>query len=245
MPSPTTASWPAVSPVKDMLLLPGIELDCETGPPRKYWHFVGLGIERAPSRELKNTGAILDYLKSEAAFRMASHPYWSNLSGEEVAALAHCHAVEVHNTVCQNIYRGRSEQVWDYCLSTGMRLFGVAVDDTHQGPGDLGVGWVMVKAPELTVPAILSALQAGQFYASTGPRDPGLRRLRKNLLRRHLSLPLHHLRVQLVVRTAFHAPGGTEIVQARYQLQSPETYLRVQCTDAAGRRAWSNPIHLA
>jgi hypothetical protein len=51
-------------------------------------------------------------------------------------------------------------------------LFGVAADDAHHyhGRGDAspGRGWVMVRAAELSAPAIITAMQKGDFYASSG-----------------------------------------------------------------------------
>ncbi|MGH7481630.1 MAG: CehA/McbA family metallohydrolase [Longimicrobiales bacterium] len=67
------------------------------------------------------------------------------------------------------------EAVWDSLLSGGKRIYGIAVDDAHHfrgefGPGraNPGRGWVMVRAPALEPAAIVSALDRGSFYASTG-----------------------------------------------------------------------------
>jgi hypothetical protein len=65
-----------------------------------------------------------------------------------------------------------TEALWDAILSAGLDVWGVASDDAHVYPpetGDYpaGGGWVMVHAarrPE----AIVAALAAGEFYASTG-----------------------------------------------------------------------------
>ena len=67
---------------------------------------------------------------------------------------------------------GTSEELWDLVLSSGQTMYGVASDDTHdvtaQSYSPPGVGWVQVAAPELTPTAICAALEAGDFYASTG-----------------------------------------------------------------------------
>ncbi|MDO4586560.1 MAG: hypothetical protein Q4C95_04595 [Planctomycetia bacterium] len=57
-------------------------------------------------------------------------------------------------------------------------LYGIASDDTHdyvpfyqpaeKGELNGGGGWVMVRAQELTTEAIIQAMKAGDFYASTG-----------------------------------------------------------------------------
>jgi hypothetical protein len=71
------------------------------------------------------------------------------------------------------------EQLWDYVLSIrlgkigGELLYGLATDDAHQYFAERAVsrpgrGWVMVRAEELSADAILKAMQAGDFYASSG-----------------------------------------------------------------------------
>jgi hypothetical protein len=53
-------------------------------------------------------------------------------------------------------------------------LYGLAVDDSHNyhtwaiKESNPGRGWVMVKAPFLTPESIVHALEAGDFYATTG-----------------------------------------------------------------------------
>ena len=67
------------------------------------------------------------------------------------------------------------EAAWDAILSSGVLLYGIAVDDAHtfKEPGnrDLagpGRGWVVVRAARLEPRAILEAMERGDFYASTG-----------------------------------------------------------------------------
>lgn len=72
-----------------------------------------------------------------------------------------------------------TEVIWDkvnlYNIRNGRRLLlGMGVDDTHhyhEFNGDKhngGRAWVMVNAPSLTTDAIISAMDAGKFYVSTG-----------------------------------------------------------------------------
>lgn len=66
------------------------------------------------------------------------------------------------------------EALWDACLSRGRWYWGVAVDDTHHlkkissSHANPGRGWVVVRARARTSDAVLRALAAGDFYASTG-----------------------------------------------------------------------------
>ena len=67
------------------------------------------------------------------------------------------------------------EEVWDRILSSGKLIYGIAVDDAHhfKRPWDPaaskpGQGWVMVRTDRLAPESILSAMESGEFYASTG-----------------------------------------------------------------------------
>jgi hypothetical protein len=73
-----------------------------------------------------------------------------------------------------------TERIWDIVLAFRLGelglpvMYGLAVDDGHdyhaQGPRDAnpGRGWVEVLADELTPAALIEALEAGRFYASSG-----------------------------------------------------------------------------
>jgi len=61
-------------------------------------------------------------------------------------------------------------------------LFGIGVDDSHHyhafefGRQNPGRGWVMVRARHLTPESIVAAMEAGDFYASTGVTLTDVRR---------------------------------------------------------------------
>jgi hypothetical protein len=69
--------------------------------------------------------------------------------------------------------------MWDIVLAMRLHqglepLFGLAVDDTHGyyknkiGESYPGRGWVMVKAQALNTENIISSLEEGNFYSTTG-----------------------------------------------------------------------------
>jgi|694.fasta_scaffold82422_1 hypothetical protein len=72
------------------------------------------------------------------------------------------------------------EKLWDIILALRLGkhnlapLYGLATDDAHhyldygKSKANPGRAWVMVKAPVLTTEALLKAMQAGDFYCSTG-----------------------------------------------------------------------------
>jgi hypothetical protein len=63
----------------------------------------------------------------------------------------------------------------EFEIPAGKRIYGIAVDDAHHFTGEFaadranpGRGWVAVKAPRLDPAEVMTALEDGRFYASTG-----------------------------------------------------------------------------
>jgi hypothetical protein len=73
-----------------------------------------------------------------------------------------------------------TESLWDHVLtlrlaSGGPPLHALATDDAHDfltvpGTSNPGRGWIVVRAAELTAAALMEAMAAGDFYASSGVR---------------------------------------------------------------------------
>lgn len=86
-----------------------------------------------------------------------------------------------------------TDRMWDIILTwrlavLGMEpIFGLGVDDSHnyhaQGPNlsNSGRGWVMVRATHLTPENIVNAMEAGDFYATSGVRFKTVTRKNKTL----------------------------------------------------------------
>ena len=84
----------------------------------------------------------------------------------------------VHNTGDET--RASTERIWDIVLAKRLGelnlpvMYGLATDDGHNyhnipsRASEPGRGWVMVLADELTPERLIDALEAGQFYASSG-----------------------------------------------------------------------------
>lgn len=146
-----------------------------------------------------------------------------------------------------------TDALWDSLLTHGVLLFGVASDDAHdfrreafEGPETThpGGGWVMVRADTLTPEAIIAALRAGRFYASTGvtladysvtPRE----------IRVVIQRPPRPRDDRRFV-TRFIGRGGRVLaevpgMEARYEIEGDEGYVRATVTDSNGRRAWMQP----
>lgn len=89
--------------------------------------------------------------------------------------------------------RASTERIWDIILTRWLAelglgpLWGLATDDAHGyhhfGPAEAnpGRGWVMVRATVLTPEALIAAMEAGEFYASTGVRLRDVQRRNRQL----------------------------------------------------------------
>ncbi len=114
-----------------------------------------------------------------------NHPnYGWALTAEDIAGLRGSRFLEVFNghPVVRNAgddLHPSTERLWDMVLTERLArgdspFFGTAVDDAHQygvfdsSVANPGRGWVMVRSLELSADAILAAMEAGDFYASTG-----------------------------------------------------------------------------
>jgi hypothetical protein len=86
----------------------------------------------------------------------------------------------VHNS--GDGYHASTERIWDIVLTKRLAeldlpvMYGLAVDDGHNYHGipnrksNPGRGWIQVLAAELTPEALIEAMEAGRFYASSGVR---------------------------------------------------------------------------
>ena len=154
---------------------------------------------------------------------------------------------EVFNGIRDTNDEWELEQMWDSALSAGREMYGIAVDDAHEfkqwGPerSNPGRGWVEVRAVELSEPAILSALERGDFYASTGVKLASLERGKGRI----------QLRISATgdekYRTQFIGKGGRMLsevtgIEASYQLEPGDIYVRATVRDSIGRKAWVQPL---
>jgi hypothetical protein len=90
----------------------------------------------------------------------------------------HSHDGHAHSHTHPPVHHASLEKMWDIANTIRLAelkrppLFGLGTDDSHNYFGTRGAspgrGWVVVRAPELTVEALLKALHEGDFYASSG-----------------------------------------------------------------------------
>lgn len=197
-----------------------------------------------------NGEAVAERLAAELAARGCAvtynHPIWSRVEPDDFCGAKGYFALEIFNYDTVNESgTGYDVTYWDLMLRRGRRVLGFASDDNHNEGlfDDAFGGWVTVCAPELTRDAVVRALLAGDFYSSSGPEICGWG-VRDGVAWVECS-PCE--RVNFVAGGPVNA-GGTVIAhegelleRAELRLRGGETYLRVECVDARGRTAWSNP----
>jgi hypothetical protein len=144
------------------------------------------------------------------------------------------------------------EAMWDDILSSGMVLYGIAVDDAHyfKTPGDKtkstpGHGWVMVRAASLSAGDILRALEQGDFYASTGVtlRDYSASRTEIKIDIAEDSRSQSKYTVQIIGRWGKILKEITTN-PAVYAFKGDEFYVRAKVIESNGKVAWTQPVFL-
>nr|WP_103334176.1 CehA/McbA family metallohydrolase [Pseudotabrizicola formosa] len=230
----------------------GAELHSGAMANGELWHIlaVGLPADFPPSdspdfhaKPGQESAAALAARAVEAgAFVAIAHPQWSGLTLADARGVTAAHAVEIYNHGCaMGCDRPDGAAIADLLLSEGRRLTMIATDDAHFHEPDHFGGWVMVKAPENTPEALLSALKAGDFYSSQGPE---LRDIR--LFDDRIEVESSAVAAMIVQGqgTAARAVHGHSMTSAEMDLSrfGNSPWLRVTLMDSAGKRAWSNPI---
>ncbi|MEF2072495.1 CehA/McbA family metallohydrolase [Consotaella aegiceratis] len=226
--------------------LPGAELHAPQNSHGDIWHLVAVGLPM----DFAATGADEDAVGlarravEAGAFLAIAHPQWSSLTVEDGRSMAGiAHAVEIYNTGCEvECGRGDGNALLDQLLNEGYRLSGYAADDAHFKIPDHFGGWMMLKAEANEPDLILDAMKAGRYYASQGPEihdialDDGQAIIRSTPACVY-SLVGRGCRAECV--------AGEQMTRGELPLEAFRgDWLRIVVADAAGNRAWSNPIWL-
>ncbi|GAA1547722.1 CehA/McbA family metallohydrolase [Kribbella lupini] len=224
----------------------GAELHAPVTEAGQQWHIVavGLPLDFQPPSDGETGPELARRARAAGAFVGMAHPSASLLTAADAESLDAAHAVEVYNALADRENRGDSWHLTDVLLNRGHRLTTYAADDAHlqhQDPPPCRA-WIHVRAESLDPADLLTALIAGRYYSSTGPE-------------------LYDVRLeddQVVIRCSPATkillsggrPGaevveGTDLTEATLPLALfRSTHCRVTIEDAAGGRAWTNPIHL-
>ncbi|MGH7145571.1 MAG: CehA/McbA family metallohydrolase [Planctomycetota bacterium] len=218
-----------------MLLISGNEISAR-GPhmlhiDAKTW------VEPSADRQTAIDAALHD-----GGLVVLNHPNWeANYDHCSLETLRRLHGfvgMEIYNAVCEFLDGSAyALDKWDRIQDPEHPVWGFANDDSHR-LHHIGLGWNMVLAKSPTKAAILAALRAGRFYASTGVRIA------------KIAVKGSRLTVQTADATRLAVFGGKGRLLARQDGRSITfdaaavnlPFIRVECYGAGGRCAWTQPF---
>lgn len=230
----------------------GAELHSGAMENGEIWHILAVGLPAGfeppvapdfdPRNSLEPAPDLARRAASAGAFVAIAHPEWSQMSLVDAATIEAAHAVEIYNHGCAaGCDRGYGFHIYEQLLSSGKRLTLCATDDAHFYEPDHFGGWVHVKAETNTPEALLSALRDGAFYSSTGPEI-------NNVVWGEDRVEVSTSAVSAVIlqgkgtRTVVRHGNSMTRTILNFEKLAPSPWLRVTIVDAAGKRAWTNPV---
>ena len=222
----------------------GAELHAGRIESGEIWHILAVGLppDFAPTGPEESGPDLAARALDAGAFVALPHPEWYGLTLGDALSMPEVHAVEAFNAIARTEGREGGAHLLDQMLNAGRRPGVIAVDDAHFYREDALGGWVVVRADQRSPEAILAALKAGAFYASTGPE------IRRAAIEgRHLTVetsPVDH--VALLGQAArSKTVAGRGMTRARVSLKAfAGSWARLVIRDAAGRRAWGQPFEV-
>lgn len=230
----------------------GAELHSGAMANGELWHILAVGLppdfapsdspDFVPKPGQETAEQIAARAVAAGAFVAIAHPQWSSLVMEDARAITAAHAVEIYNHGCATgCDRPDGFMVADQLLTEGRKLTLIATDDAHFSEPDHFGGWVMVKAEENQPEALLAALKEGHFYSSQGPE---LRDVRIEDGQLVVECSAVSSIIAIGWGTGAKAVHGHSLTRGAVPLErlNNSPWVRAAVIDAAGKRAWSNPI---
>lgn len=196
----------------------------------------------------------VDAVRAQEGVPHINHPNFTwAMTAEQLGAVRNNKLFEIYNghPLVNNFGGGGiqgAEAAWDTILSSGVLLYGIAVDDAHhfKDPGNPklagpGRGWIVVRAARLEARAILEALERGDFYASTGVELADYQVTGSTMTVSVKKEGDAKYRIQFIGKrgTILHEALDTP---ATYTIRGDEGYVRARVLESNGRVAWMQPI---
>lgn len=233
-----------------LLCIPGVEINTTVGRTDRhaFYHVVGIGVSETCelTRQIEPQ-ALIDTIRDSGGMAFIAHPKWSgNIIDAEFLALHDYLGIECFNFASEaENNTGLSVAHWDMLLLQGKKTLGFATDDSHALTNDAGGGWIMVKAPALTSEAILGAIKAGRFYASSGPEILDIRVEEGEVhVRCSPAQAIHFMTGGEWGISVKSGEAGTPVTEGTWRIHPRAPYVRIEVVDDEHRVAWSNPIYL-
>ncbi len=244
------------------LMVPGEEVSLKIHNGTKAIHIGALGISRMvepidATEVIPTLQANVDAVREAGGIAAINHPNltWA-FDHEAISKVRGAHLLEIYNGhPMVNVYgaggRPGYEEIWDGVLSSGLLIWGVATDDSHEFTGEFGPrrrnpgrGGVMVRASRLDRDAILDALRGGDSYASTGVTLEEVEQGPDGI----------YVRIcqegDALYTTRFVGVHGVTLkevfgLEAAYRPDGDEPYFRASVISSSGARAWTQPVMLS
>jgi len=153
------------------------------------------------------------------------------------------------------------EEMWDFLLSNGKLIYGVATDDSHHYKNfssllsNPGRGWIMVKSEIRDQDNILDNFAKGNFYSSTGVFISDILINKKEISLDIDTNPIEISSVPILFsaykyKTQFIGQYGIVLhetwdLNPTYKIKGQEKYVRVVITGSSGHKAWTQPIFIS
>ena len=196
----------------------------------------------------------VDAIRAQEGVPHINHPNFNwSITPEQLRSVRNNKLFEIYNGhPMVNTFGGGGmpgmEAAWDVILSSGVLLYGIAVDDAHHfknlgrpGLAGPGRGWVVVRAASLSPRAILEAMERGDFYASTGVELTDYQVSESAMTVTVKKKTFEKYRIQFIGRegTLLHEALDSP---ATYQIRGSEGYVRARVLDSNGGIAWMQPV---
>jgi hypothetical protein len=231
-------------PEPPLLSIPSVEVSARRGSVN--YHILCIGVSKVPAPSGCDPQEAIDLTNAQGGIAVIAHPYWHDLTLDDLLALKGHIGIEIFNTGCWlEIQKGHALVHWDGVLRRGQRTWGLATDDSHFAYPDHGRGWLMLRCERLDTGSVIAALKQGNFYASMGPEIYDIR-----LNGRTVSVDCSPARSIYLVGDVYHCPNaaqawdGKPMTTATFELKSQQEYLRVEVVDMDYQSAWSNAYFL-
>jgi len=226
-------------------------------PAAEIWGWpdvVYLGAKETGKLRLWGAGLqpLLNLMRRRGGLPVISHPAWSGISSAELAGARGYVGIEIYShSKINSSGKTLSTETWDHLLAAGRKAWGFASDDSHgAGRGSFaGKGFLWVKAPALTVRALLAAIKRGSFCASQGPGIFDVRAGKSGMeIKTTPGVRAYCVSAGEGGGGCLAAPPGKTRTRWRFQFSvkriTVQRYVRFEVLDSRGRRAWTNPLFI-
>ena len=256
-----------------LLLIPGEEITLNL--PYTI-HINAIGIKKVieptlRSTKVKTLQANIDNIINSGGLAEINHPNfrWA-LNEKDLVQVRGAHFIEVFNgNYNTHNYGGGGkksvEEMWDEMLSKKIKIWGVAVDDSHHFKEEFaphrhnpGRGWVEVFAKNLSEKNILDSMRNGNFYFSNGVK---FKKININREKIELSISGDYFNKGLSNSLVTDSKYTTQLISNEGEIieeingksvkfnlvneNNKYTYFRTKTISSTGSIGWTQPIFIS